>query len=1189
LLIVGGGVLTVLTYLLLYSHKAEEQIAIEVEEKIERKMEGVNDIMSSATSFTQFPSQSGAAFFLYDSLGKVLRWNDNSFVPSLDQFNINGERVLLSVDEGEFLYLIRKIDWPDVRSGYLVGMVSIRRSFGLRNDLLHDVYNHELIPGNIEITPDSNSIPVRYQNETLFYFKCTGASYFDSKINLLITVLICALVLIIVLIAYRVALWTQPKVGFVKAMFILGVQLLVLRLFILYVELPTSFSKLAVFEPDIFSEGWFYYTLGDGLINLLLANLMLFYFILHRPRKLLLIKKRGVAIGLTLLSYLLIYWFSVTTRFLHQKSNFSLDISTSLDFSVERVVAFLVIGLMTGLYFLIHYLAYGFADRSRARPLWVDQLIIMVAMLILAVLFEKPWLLVLVNGAYLLCIHFFKMPQSLTSLKFGSVNYLIFTCIVLAVVGSIVIYKSQERTDRYAMQRFISYLQVERDIEGEYLLSEIVNQIYADKSLREVFKEGKTDSQLVGQQVRRSYLSNYFNDYEIEIHFFNELGRGLSGKFRGASVHFLKESYNSGIYRTAYPDIYYDGQIDINKRKKYLCFIHFSENDKDYGHMVIELTLKKFSSRRVLPQLLVERRVFQKDAFAYAYLIEGHFNYTSGDFQYESAFDMTWLDLPNLYTTGIERAGYQHLGARLGDRITLVSQPEYPTKSIIANFSFLFIVQVLLFSIVALLFIGRSSLGDDLYFSTKIMLYSVASFVLPLILVTIAVLSTTDQSNRKEIDNSNRKRTALLAENFDGVLAAYKFKKTDINDLANEVNKLSSYSGMDVNLYNAKGTLLASSTPEIFDRKILTKYLNPDAYETIVEHRKESLIAEESVGEFKYKTSYIAINSPDTGELLGVLASPYFASKNHVARQQLQVFENIINIFTFIFIFSIAVAYWVISRLTRPIAQIAAKLHETGFVNTNQPIEWKADDEIGKLVREYNNMLSKLEETKVELARNEKEAAWREMAKQVAHEIKNPLTPMKLTIQHLSRIFKEKGEDKKSLEILLGQIDTLDEIVTSFSHFAKMPVPLNEPFDIRQTLKKSIELHVDKKITVQIEDKPCIVNGDQKLFGRIFNNLILNGFEAMKFMQNPEFHVSLETKQNEVLLSFRDNGEGIDKKIYDKVFIPNFSTKAAGSGIGLAVAKRGIEHAGGRIWFESEEGQGTTFFIKLSLYRPTQN
>jgi signal transduction histidine kinase len=193
---------------------------------------------------------------------------------------------------------------------------------------------------------------------------------------------------------------------------------------------------------------------------------------------------------------------------------------------------------------------------------------------------------------------------------------------------------------------------------------------------------------------------------------------------------------------------------------------------------------------------------------------------------------------------------------------------------------------------------------------------------------------------------------------------------------------------------------------------------------------------------------------------------------------------------------------------------------------------------------------------------------------------------MKLTIQHLQRILSSKQENNKSLDLLLNQIDVLDEIVTSFSHFAQMPTPLAEPFDVIYVLEKSIDLHVDKSIEKVILSDKAVILGDEKLFGRVFNNLILNAFESMKKIKHPNVQVKLEIEGgNRVKISIQDFGEGIPDDVQGKVFIPNFTTKETGSGIGLAVAKRGIEHAGGEIWFETTLNKGTVFYIAMPLYK----
>jgi nitrogen fixation/metabolism regulation signal transduction histidine kinase len=238
-------------------------------------------------------------------------------------------------------------------------------------------------------------------------------------------------------------------------------------------------------------------------------------------------------------------------------------------------------------------------------------------------------------------------------------------------------------------------------------------------------------------------------------------------------------------------------------------------------------------------------------------------------------------------------------------------------------------------------------------------------------------------------------------------------------------------------------------------------------------------------------------------------------------------------------------------------------------------------------------MLYKLEASKKVLASTEKESAWKEMAKQVAHEIKNPLTPMKLTLQHLLRLGQEgKLEDqeklKKSLETLIHQVDALSGIASSFSTFAKMPLPKNELMNFKLVLNKVLDLFTnDKRVKLEFKDdsytEDIPIMGDDKLFGRVISNLIINGVQAVDPGKLPHIKIWLWMTEQAVFLEITDNGRGIMPELRDKIFIPNFSTKSQGSGLGLAIAKSGVETAGGKIWFESEVGKGTTFYLTFPL------
>lgn len=232
-------------------------------------------------------------------------------------------------------------------------------------------------------------------------------------------------------------------------------------------------------------------------------------------------------------------------------------------------------------------------------------------------------------------------------------------------------------------------------------------------------------------------------------------------------------------------------------------------------------------------------------------------------------------------------------------------------------------------------------------------------------------------------------------------------------------------------------------------------------------------------------------------------------------------------------------------------------------------------------------MVENLEQSKIELSRSQKESAWREIARQVAHEIKNPLTPMKLTLQQmqlwLAKDTLEKDRAKQSLNTLLNQVEILNEIASSFSAFARMPAPILEKLDLVALLNKTVNLYSTYeggKVDFKCTEPTAFVNGDPQLLDRIFSNLILNGLQAGG--TPPQVKVELKRVETIVQIIVHDNGAGIPGDLQDKIFIPYFTTKKSGSGLGLAIARQGIELSGGKIWFESEPGN-TRFYVEFPV------
>ena len=730
----------------------------------------------------------------------------------------------------------------------------------------------------------------------------------------------------------------------------------------------------------------------------------------------------------------------------------------------------------------------------------------------------------------------------------------------------------------------------------------ITNQLLSPFGLKEA----------IAQKIKRYYLNTYFNKYNADVWVFDGEGRNMDPTSWASRVlpttdtsqvkhdyEGYAKQYRQPKYRTSYPNLYFIHELGGSVIKQYVHFIDLKKDSNLIGHIVVDLKLKQIEPLNVYPELLVEKRFLpspESRSYSYAVYNGDHLLYDAGSYNYDSQMPASLLRLKDLYEKGIERNGYQHVAVRgEKDRLIVISSPVYPLANLFSNFSFLFLMLVLIVVsfIITYAFQNQES-RTNTNFATKIQLYLNMAFFLPLFVVSIATVSIVSLAYRSNLSKSFGEKAASVSKHLVPYLDRYESGELDRTTLARELSQIARYSESDINLFDTQGRLRLSSQPLIYDSGLLSSHVNPEAYVRIAEKREKAVMLPESVGSLNYNSAYVGVES-QKDELLGIVSIPFFESKSELDSQIIEVVSTILNIFTAIFLFFLVLSYFASRILTVPLRLITRKIQKTSLNDYNDPLEWNSDDEIGLMVSEYNRMLVKLEASKNALSQSEKESAWREMAKQVAHEIKNPLTPMKLTLQHLQRTLQTDREGarqhaQRAFSTLLEQIDNLSDIATSFSAFAKMPVPKNEVFEIISVLKTAAGLYNndnEEKVDLEIPDTRLFVIGDRQLMNGIFTNLIINGIQSVPTDRSPHIQIRLCAKADAyVTIEVKDNGTGISENVQPKVFLPNFSTKYAGSGIGLALAKRGVEHAGGRIWFETAEGVGTSFFIELPLAKP---
>ena len=346
-----------------------------------------------------------------------------------------------------------------------------------------------------------------------------------------------------------------------------------------------------------------------------------------------------------------------------------------------------------------------------------------------------------------------------------------------------------------------------------------------------------------------------------------------------------------------------------------------------------------------------------------------------------------------------------------------------------------------------------------------------------------------------------------------------------------------------------------------------------------------------TIDDKKYRSSFSQIKDLKF-KPLGILSLPYIEDDGFYDRELHNFLFRLGQVYAFMLIIAFGLAYFLSSYVTQSLKAISEKITETSLNQKNEKIE--ADDsteEISLLINAYNGMVDKLEESAVKLAQSEREQAWRDMAKQVAHEIKNPLTPMRLTVQSFQRKFDPDAFDVKQKmndysETLIQQIDTMSAVASAFSNFASMPAQQNETLNVVNIVELALEIFNEDYLVFKSEESEIITKIDRTQLIRIITNLVKNAIQSIP--ENQEIKtivVTVKRKKDNVLITVKDNGVGIEEENLEHIFEPKFTTKTSGMGLGLGIIKNIIENYKGTITFETETGKGTLFTVSLPLIK----
>ncbi|MFN2261085.1 MAG: PAS domain-containing sensor histidine kinase [Psychroflexus sp.] len=433
----------------------------------------------------------------------------------------------------------------------------------------------------------------------------------------------------------------------------------------------------------------------------------------------------------------------------------------------------------------------------------------------------------------------------------------------------------------------------------------------------------------------------------------------------------------------------------------------------------------------------------------------------------------------------------------------------------------------------------------------------------------------------------NRKENAIKA-NINYVLrtTTYPVDSENLSLIFKEkIYEIQDIHDTEINIYDLDGYLLKSSFATFYMDSVETR-MDPEKIEALNNSADKKYIENFQKNDQNYQSSYTYILD-NYFKPIGILNLPYIEDDGFLDKELREFLILLSQVYIFMLIVAIILAYFLSKFITSSLQSISRKITKTRLEQQNPKIVPNdISVEVRPLVKAYNQMIDELEESALKLAKSEREEAWRQMARQVAHEIKNPLTPMRLSMQSFERKFDPTDPEIETKvsdfsKTMVQQIDNLSSIAAAFSDFAKMPVQQNEELNVVETLKLALDIFNEQNIHFQSESDEVLIRFDRNQLIRVVTNLVKNAIQATESKNNPYIKVQVSTDENSVYISIEDNGVGISEEMQARIFEPRFTTKSSGMGLGLGMVKNIIETYKGDIKLTSEIDEGTIFTVKL--------
>ena len=1164
-------------------------------------------------------------FFLYDidstgQPGPLRFWNDQRSLPSPALLQSKDVYRFIELPNGRYEMIRKDYTGRDGRPMIAFALIPIRWQYYITtNNLTPEFVDEPRAEERLVISAVPTDFPVKSSFGGTLFFLDKKPGFHAPAHHLIIPGFFLLGMLLLLVITHNVAHTIRERWSAVWGIGFLVVLILLLRILIYMYPEMLNLRQFELFDPTIYSSSVVLRSLGDLLINAFLFCWIILF--IKRELSEYTIPQSVHRWKNWLWTFIMLSLLVVTT-FEFANIVQSLVTDAKISFNVTNFfsllgnysfVGFLALAALALGYFFLSQVIFqlvGYLIRSLSIALYI----IIATMGLMVLTFVRNTgtveldILVLM---WLLAYTWLMQRRIFSDLRFKlNVSEVLFWLFIFSTSISAVILFENRKVEEANRRRQAETLSEQADPTSEKLLSIVFSYIDSDfLSLNfNRFRDPVSNLAMKDSMASRNF-NVYQNKFDTRVFTYDADEKPLynesSTSYDTLNTIFTQQGKNTGIPDLKYWEKSFDKYAYIYRKS-----VRSDTTGKPAGYLFMVSEPKNYKgSSALVPELFRQKHEDVPDYYA-VYSKRELVSENNDNSDYPFSTHLTDGQIPKEDFVHIKKGAFDELWHKMtNDNYVVVVKRDNSLVEDITLFAYLFsafLFLVALFRVTALLIWSRLhwsqlrtywQMNIRSQIHTTIIFISLFSFVVIGVSTIIFFINRYNRNNLERLSKMMQVMVSEVQNKLSGQVVYGEEWKLYYpgarNELQKTIEEVAQVHSTDINIYDVNGNLQVSSNLFVYDKGILSKKMHPLAYYNLRQVHVIQYTNHEQIGGVPYESIYRPLRDA-SGKAYAYLNMPSFTTQDELKEEISTFLVTIINLNAFIFLIAGTIALFLTNRITFSFLLISKKMQEVNLSKTNEEIEWKRNDEIGGLVKEYNKMVKKLEDSAAALAKSEREGAWREMARQVAHEIKNPLTPMKLSIQYLQKAIDNNSPNVKEMaasvaRTLVEQIDHLSKIASDFSQFANIGNPKKEVFDMHEMLYSLTSLYETTENLlfkwVPVHQK-IMVYADKTQLNRLFTNLLQNALEACHGPKRV-ISVSEEVREDSILVKVADNGEGIPAEMQSKIFTPNFTTKSSGTGLGLAMSKTIVEQAKGRIWFETKVGEGTTFYVELPILRAT--